>query len=142
MLARRLQGVITEGVMMLTVHVWCTVGRCGVARVLDMVVVSFVPLKLLNASWRRTLGVLARNLRSPRLISNRWKLDGATTRVGRSTFLTISRHLASATVIFRLSCGLLILLALLPLLANFLELCNTKGLAHVTQQTPRSHQFG
>lgn len=145
MLAGVLHGVTTEGVMTLTVHVWCTVGRSRVARVLDMVVVSIIPLELLNASGRRTLRVLPRNLRCARLISNWWQLDGATALIITwSTFnaLSVGRHLAPATVIFSLSCSLLILLALLPLLADFLEFYNTKGLAYVTRQGPRSRQFG
>ena len=111
--------------MTLTVHlVWSAIRRSWIARILNMVVA--VLLQLLNTA-RGSL-VLTRNL-SARLVADGWELNGSTSLLvtrGRSIAgtLTISRNGGgTGALLISLALVLLLLLASLPLLSNFLEFC-------------------
>jgi len=111
--------------IMLVIHlVWCTIRRCWVARVLKMILAT-IALELLDAA--RWSLVLAWYL-SPGLVADGWELNRSTwlliasrSIVGR--VLSISRDDGgSGTLILGLALVLLLLLASLPFLADFLEL--------------------
>jgi len=112
-------------VITLAVHlVWGAIWRRGVSRVLKMTVA--VLLELLNAA-RGSL-VLARDL-CARLVADGWELNGTASLLitrGRGNFgggLPICRDgSGSGTLLIGLSLVLLLLLASLPLLSDFLEL--------------------
>jgi hypothetical protein len=113
--------------MTLAIHlVWSAVRRSRVAGVRDMIVA--VLLQLLNtAGWGL---VLARNL-SARLVADRWQLDRSTSLLVARSRAIVGRALAiggncssSGAFFVSLSLILLLLLSSLPLLPDFLELCN------------------
>jgi len=118
--------------IMLVIHlVWCTIRRCWVARVLKMILAT-IALELLDAA--RWSLVLAWYL-SPGLVADGWELNRSTwlliasrSIVGR--VLSISRDDGgSGTLILGLALVLLLLLASLPFLADFLELFRSALLA-------------
>ena len=106
--------------------VWSAIWRSWIAGVGDVIVA--ILLQLLNtAGWSL---ILARNL-GTRLVANRRELDRPTSLLVARSRAIVGWALAvggncssSGTLLVGLSLILFLLLACLPLLADFLELCN------------------
>jgi hypothetical protein len=117
--------------MTLVVHVWGSIWRSRVSRVLDVVVT--ILLKLLNTT--RWSLVLAWNLRT-RLVADGRKLDIAgallVTRRWSAVWraLAISRNCSrSGSLILSFALVLFFLLSCLPLLSDLFEFCRGYALA-------------
>lgn len=116
--------------MTLAIHlVWSAIRRSWVARILKMVVAILLEL-LHTTSWGL---VLARDL-GPGLVADGWELNGTRAALlvawgcrrslaGRLAFHRSTANSSSSAFLVGLALILLVLLARLPLLADFLELC-------------------